>query len=328
MKEAISREVILATDIFETENDPAPSSVAALNEWVSQQGFQIRPIYITAPSTADLSLGYVVPVKELEQKLEAHVKNLGFQPTLPAQVLIDDTCSRRGRIGCFLDYAEKEGAAAIALTSHGRSGIDRFMLGSFAEAVLRESPWPVFFLTSEEGWRPTRDQKRTIFFTTDFSAASREAFGQFLSRFHLGDSRVVIFHSVNFPVPYAPVGTEYVPENYFAEQEAWAKQMGAEWTALGKAAGVDTRADIRYGGMNMLTGKDVLAAARAEGSSLLVMATASGPVERTLLGSVAFDLFRARQVPVLVYGPMAVAAAKSAGKDNSDRRPATSSGRV
>lgn len=312
-------------DLFEAGAEPAPSSVAALNSWAERQGLQIRPVYITAPSTADLSLGYVAPLKELEQKLEAHVHNLGFQPTLPAKVLVDNTSSRKGRVECFLDFAEREGAEAIALTSHGRSGLDRFLMGSFAEALLQQSSWPVFFLTHAEGWSRARGEKPSVFFATDFSPSARAAFERFLTEYRLGDLRLVLFHSINFPVPYAPIGSEYVPENYFAEQEAWAKQMAAEWTQRARDAGVEIKAIVSYGGMSVLTGREVLDAAKAENSELIVLATASGPVERTLLGSVAFDIFRARKVPVLIYGPSAVAAASV---KNDVSQPASSSGRV
>jgi hypothetical protein len=71
---------------------------------------------------------------------------------------------------------------------------------------------------------------------------------------------------------------------------------------------VETKAEVRLGGLNLLAGKEVIAAAKAEEATIIVMATASKPLERTLLGSVAFDIFRARQLPVLIYGPSSIAA--------------------
>lgn len=40
-------------------------------------------------------------------------------------------------------YAKKEGASMIVLSSHGRSGLTRLLIGSVAERVIRESPCPV-----------------------------------------------------------------------------------------------------------------------------------------------------------------------------------------
>ncbi|MBI2563022.1 MAG: universal stress protein, partial [candidate division NC10 bacterium] len=40
----------------------------------------------------------------------------------------------------ILDHAESQRADLIAMSTHGRSGIQRFMLGSVAEAVVRAAP--------------------------------------------------------------------------------------------------------------------------------------------------------------------------------------------
>jgi Universal stress protein UspA and related nucleotide-binding proteins len=44
----------------------------------------------------------------------------------------------------ILDYAEENGVDLIVIATHGRSGLDRVLLGSVAERVLRQSPLPVF----------------------------------------------------------------------------------------------------------------------------------------------------------------------------------------
>lgn len=41
------------------------------------------------------------------------------------------------------DFAEQNGASAMVLATHGRSGLGRLLLGSVAEQVLRHSPIPV-----------------------------------------------------------------------------------------------------------------------------------------------------------------------------------------
>jgi nucleotide-binding universal stress UspA family protein len=42
-----------------------------------------------------------------------------------------------------VDFAEKEGMDLIVMTTHGRKGIPRFVLGSVTEKVISESPCPV-----------------------------------------------------------------------------------------------------------------------------------------------------------------------------------------
>lgn len=43
----------------------------------------------------------------------------------------------------IVEYATRNGCDAIALSTHGRSGFRRVLMGSMAEAVLRRSPLPV-----------------------------------------------------------------------------------------------------------------------------------------------------------------------------------------
>ena len=46
----------------------------------------------------------------------------------------------------IVEYAEKVGAGAVVMPSHGRSGLGRLLLGSVAERVLRLAKCPVLVL--------------------------------------------------------------------------------------------------------------------------------------------------------------------------------------
>jgi nucleotide-binding universal stress UspA family protein len=46
----------------------------------------------------------------------------------------------------ILDHAAQKDIDLIAMTTHGRSGVKRFLLGSVAEKILRHSPKPVFLV--------------------------------------------------------------------------------------------------------------------------------------------------------------------------------------
>ena len=44
----------------------------------------------------------------------------------------------------ILDYIEKNGVDMVVMSSQGRSGVSKWLLGSVAEKVVRNSPVPVF----------------------------------------------------------------------------------------------------------------------------------------------------------------------------------------
>jgi nucleotide-binding universal stress UspA family protein len=58
---------------------------------------------------------------------------------------------RRGEpVDEIVDCASEVGADLIAMTTHGRTGLGRWLFGSVAEAVLREAEIPVFLMRMTE----------------------------------------------------------------------------------------------------------------------------------------------------------------------------------
>ena len=50
----------------------------------------------------------------------------------------------------IIDFAEKTGAAMVIMSTHGRTGVGRWILGSVADRVLRSSHNPILLLRPEE----------------------------------------------------------------------------------------------------------------------------------------------------------------------------------
>lgn len=51
----------------------------------------------------------------------------------------------------LLDYVEDSGVDFVAMGTHGRSGLDRVLLGSTTERLMRHSPVPVLSVRAEDG---------------------------------------------------------------------------------------------------------------------------------------------------------------------------------
>jgi nucleotide-binding universal stress UspA family protein len=80
-------------------------------------------------------------VREAEEYLK------GLEERLKAKGLDVDTHVRYGNdVEEILDHAAQKDIDLVAMSTHGRSGIKRFLLGSVAENVLRQSPKPVFLV--------------------------------------------------------------------------------------------------------------------------------------------------------------------------------------
>ena len=97
---------------------------------------------ITPPENVWIDQG--MSQEQIEQQLEqigAELRSEGFQA---------QTISVTGRVQSeLLSLATKEGADLIVIGTHGRSGVDRLLLGSDAEALLRRAVCPVFVVGPE-----------------------------------------------------------------------------------------------------------------------------------------------------------------------------------
>jgi len=71
---------------------------------------------------------------------------------------------------CILDYVEEHDVDLVVMGTHGRSGLDRYLLGSVTERVLRASPVPVVVVGPSAEATVTTDQRAI--------AVAREALGR------------------------------------------------------------------------------------------------------------------------------------------------------
>ncbi len=60
----------------------------------------------------------------------------------------------------ILGLADKEKIPLIVLTTHGRTGLDRFLMGSTAEQVVRHARCPVWVVRAAPRSAKNRDKRR------------------------------------------------------------------------------------------------------------------------------------------------------------------------
>jgi len=100
----------------------------------------------------------------------------------------------------ILSLARERTISLIVLGTHGRRGIDRMLLGSVTERVLRYASCPVLAIrpsAPDSGKRDANDDAveiRRILCYTDFSASSKEAAQYALSLAQAYDAEVTLLH--------------------------------------------------------------------------------------------------------------------------------------
>lgn len=103
------------------------------------------PVYreLMAPGTA--GYGLLLPDQSLEncrEDAECYLEQVRQKHSCP-ELTIDTQLVDGDIAGCIVDAATKKAVDLIAMTTHGYSGVTRWMLGSVTERVLRSAPCPV-----------------------------------------------------------------------------------------------------------------------------------------------------------------------------------------
>lgn len=200
----------------------------------------------------------------------------------------------------ILDAAADPDTALIVMSTHGRGGLDRWLHGSVADAVLRESPAPVLVIPSlgAPAWGESPPRIMVTLDGSDRSRAALEPAREFAVA--LGGT-LILASVVPFPqyVAYAEGYSFIEPDPStvaLTEMRAYLEEIAATLRTDTLPVTVSAQFGSAYSGITTMA-EDVDA-------TLIVMAThGRGGVARALLGSVATATIRQAGVPVLLVRP-------------------------
>jgi nucleotide-binding universal stress UspA family protein len=183
----------------------------------------------------------------------------------------------------------------VVMGTHGRRGIERWVLGSVAEQLLRSIRVPLLTIGRREGTEKVPLAIRRILITTDFSEGTSEAIAYAFTIAHECQAHISILHVLG------NVGAD-TSEKY---REILTNKMGDELEKLipdEARAGCDVKTRVETG----LPFKVILKALEKDKIDLLVMNVhGKRGLDRSLLDSTAERVVRAASCPVLMIPPIA-----------------------
>lgn len=182
----------------------------------------------------------------------------------------------------ILDVAAEEKATLIAMSTHGRSGLARWIRGSVAEKVLRAGRVPVLALRSFPAPPPADIPLKRVLVPLDATDLSLEVLDPVIELASLFGSSVTLLHVCDGPACSVPV-----PELTRAFERV-------------RQRGVEVQPVMRKGD----PAGQILDVARELKADLIAMTThGRRGLSRWTLGSVAEKVLRGAETPLLIVRP-------------------------
>ena len=201
----------------------------------------------------------------------------------------------------IIGKGEADTAMLIAMATHGRSGLNRFLLGSVAEKVLRGTPNPLLLVRATEQAKAEGEAAfKSVIVPLDGSELAESVIPMMAGVAKKLDLEVVLFRA--FHVPYnAYAGDDGYMVNYDEliagvrdEAKEYLEKKVAEVKKLGL---VNVSAVTKEG----IAGDEIIATGRKTPDNLIAMCShGRSGVKRWVLGSVAETVVRHSGGPVLV----------------------------
>jgi nucleotide-binding universal stress UspA family protein len=232
--------------------------------------------------------------------LDKHWRRLEKRRTQIPGVAVEHRLTSGDPAALILQTARETGCAMIVMGTQGRQGLDRWLLGSVAEKVVRGAPCPVVTVkcplpepaAAEATEPPAAVPIHTILHPTDFSAPCEEAFRVACALAKDQSARMVVVHvAVGPPValPHMPV-----PPPPPVDPSAKLEEMRHRFQASAPDIQVDCR--VAHGAAPAR----IVEAAQETQCDLIVMGTHGRTgLGRVLMGSVAEQILRTAPCPVV-----------------------------
>jgi nucleotide-binding universal stress UspA family protein len=199
------RQILCPVD-FSAPSERALAYAAATAKWYDAR-LDVLHVHWEVPAVNPIPSLTPDPAAQLSQRDLGHAQIFEMatrlvQPVQDADVPVhlevrDERAIHRG----ILDYARERNVDLIVMGTHGRSGVERWLLGSTADKVIRKAACPVLIVpAAADQAAPAGDVEfDSILCPVDFSAGSLVALEYALSMAEEADAHLTLLHVIEVP---------------------------------------------------------------------------------------------------------------------------------
>lgn len=194
----------------------------------------------------------------------------------------------------ILEYAREHDVDLVAMGTHGRTGVERYVAGSVCEHVVRHAPMPVLTARKTSESTPAEGYD-DVLVPTDGSSAARAAIDHAIAIADVCDARV---HALNvIDLGDVAASAEYsVPADLIESLHERGERATGVVAERARPHGLEIRESVRQG----YPARDLVEYVEEEDVDLVAMGTAGRTgLSRFLMGSTTERIVRHSPVPVL-----------------------------
>jgi len=289
--------ILVPTDFSEASKQALPYAEAFAKKF----GASVALVYV-APALVAAEFSRVGIVLDARLVLEKAQESLaGFRAKeLSASLPVENHIRTGAAYFEIINAAKEMSTDLIILSTHGRTGLKHFFLGSTAERVVRHAPCPVLTIREQAlRVRFPADSPcgfKRVLVPIDFSEASHKALSYASVFAEQCGAEITLLHVVELPA-YPELGYAHVPMKEAEQKKSALETLQLAPLALGENARLIKSTLIRVGN----PAQEILEEARRGSSDLVVISThGHGRLRHLLLGSTTERVVRHASCPVLV----------------------------
>ena len=277
---------------------PILAHAMALAKWY---GAEVTALHVFArwmpPASLATYPGWMMQVPEARESITKELQALtrpfsSVASALPLKTAEGDAATE------IVRHADELHADLIVMGTHGRSGFDRFTLGSVTEKVLRRAACPVLTLPPEAARTTNAVQYQRILCPTDFSDSSDHALDFAIALALKSHATVTALHVIETIDGGEKLPT-YIVELRRRQCDAEREFLHDLVSARGPHGG-----DIAEAVVLGKPQREILRIAAEQDVDLIVMGVRGrGPVDLTLFGSTTNQVVRRARCPVVTVRP-------------------------
>lgn len=270
-----------------------------LREFLSQSSIQVEPTAVLNPGQLrlpQLEDSLKPEFKMAAQKaLDAITKAVKIPNLLPPSFIFSQHYSQRKSVSTFLEFAKERKAEFITLGTHARSGVQRWLLGSFAESLILQSQIPLLIINP----KVHKAQKiKTILFPTDLSPACDKGLNRLLPTLERLKAKIILYHKIDYVLPetYSLIYRTDLYNKYLKDDEGNRRAQLEKWSK--KLAEKNIKCEIIIDDKPSFIPKAIVSAAKKHKAQMIALVSHTGSTSALFLGSITRQVVRLADCPI------------------------------